>query len=59
VAVDGIAWSAICLLLHGFALCRLVFDERTVKFQTEEEEQLWRFFYRRSGMGRLEFKQVG
>ena len=26
--------------------------------KTEDEEQLWRFFYRRSGMGRLEFKQV-
>lgn len=58
VAVDGIIWASICLLLHGFALCRLVYDERPIKFKTPDEEQLWRFFYRRSGMKRLEMLQV-
>ncbi len=52
-------WAAICLLLHSFALCRLLLDERPIHFKSEDEEQLWRFFYRRAGMGRLEFKQVG
>ncbi|GAB4815350.1 hypothetical protein N2152v2_002396, partial [Parachlorella kessleri] len=58
VSVDGIIWSGVCLLLHGFALFRLLFDERRITFRLEDEEQLWRFFYRRSGMGRLEMKQV-
>jgi hypothetical protein len=36
-----------------------VWDERRVRFASEDEEQLWRFLHRRSGMGRLEMKQVG
>ncbi|PSC68883.1 expressed protein isoform D [Micractinium conductrix] len=58
LAVDTICWSSICLFFHGLSLYRLLHDERRIKFNSEDEEQLWRFFYRRSGMGRLEFKQV-
>ncbi|PRW58379.1 hypothetical protein C2E21_2934 [Chlorella sorokiniana] len=58
ISVDGITWSVLCLLFHGYSLARLVWDERPVGFRSEDEEQLWRFFYRRCGMGRLEMKQV-
>jgi len=50
--------SVLCLLFHGYSLGRLVWDERPISFRSEDEEQLWRFFYRRCGMGRLEMKQV-
>ena len=50
--------SVLCLLFHGYSLARLVWDERPISFRGEDEEQLWRFFYRRCGMGRLEMKQV-
>ena len=59
ISADGIAWAVVCLALHLYALCQLVRDERVIRFRSDDEEQLWRFFYRRSGMGRLEFKQVG
>ncbi|GAB4817869.1 hypothetical protein N2152v2_004915 [Parachlorella kessleri] len=58
ISADGIAWAVVCLALHLYALCQLVRDERVIRFRSDDEEQLWRFFYRRSGMGRLEFKQV-
>lgn len=51
--------AVLCLIFHGHALTRLVLDERHIRFKTEDQEQLWRFFYRRGGMGRLEMKQVG
>lgn len=39
-------------------MLRMLWDERRISFRTEDEEQLWRLFYRRSGMQRLEFKQA-
>ena len=37
---------------------QLIYDERPIKFAGEEQEQLWRYFNRRCGMGRLEMQQV-
>ncbi len=36
----------------------LCWDERPVTLKSEDEEQLWRFFMRRSGMHRVDFMQV-
>jgi hypothetical protein len=58
VFLDAVIWAALSGTLHILALIRLLADERPIKFKTEEEEQLWRFFYRRSGMGRLEMQQA-
>lgn len=58
IAVDGVVWATLSGSLHALALLRLLLDERTVRFCSADEEQLWRFFYRRSGMGRLEMKEV-
>ena len=37
---------------------QLLRDERRITFKEPEHEALWLFFYRRSGMGKLEFKEV-
>ncbi|PSC72441.1 Transcriptional Crp Fnr family [Micractinium conductrix] len=58
IGVDGITWSILNLFFHGVAFARLVWDERRVRFRDPSHERLWRFFYRRSGMGRLEFKET-
>jgi hypothetical protein len=58
VFLDSVIWAALSGTLHLLALFRLLLDERPIKFKNEEEEQLWRFFYRRSGMGRLEMQQA-
>jgi hypothetical protein len=58
LALDGVIWACVSGSLHALALGRLLYDERSIRFKTEDEQQLWRFFYRRSGMQRLEFKQV-
>jgi hypothetical protein len=58
IFLDSVIWSGLSGMLHILALIRLLADERPIKFRNEEEEQLWRFFYRRSGMGRLEMKQA-
>ena len=55
---DTLVWAGLALFFHLLSLCRLLWDERPVRFASEDEEQLWRFFYRRSGMGRLEMQQV-
>lgn len=39
-------------------LLQLIWDERPIRFASEEQEQLWRYFNRRCGMGRLEMQQV-
>ena len=45
-------------LIHLNSFLRLCWDERRVQLATQDDEQLWRLVYRRSGMGRLEFKQA-
>ena len=42
--------------LHGLAV--LCWDERPVRLAGSDDEELWRLMFRRSGMGRLEFKQA-
>lgn len=56
--LDTVIWAGLSGALHIVALVRLILDERRIRFKTDDEEQIWRFFYRRSGMGRLEMKQV-
>lgn len=45
-------------LIHLHGLLRLCWEERRVKLRSSDDEELWRLVYRRSGMGRLEFKQA-
>lgn len=45
------------LLSHGVSLVQLIYDERDVKL-TEDEETLWRMFYRHSGLSKLLFKSL-
>jgi len=54
---DMLGWAVVTGLFHVVATARLLRDERPVAF-TEEEERAWRLFYRRSGMERLEFREV-
>ena len=56
--MDMIVFSSINLLVHGLGAYRLIRDERHITLRNEEEERTWRFFYRRSGMERLEFREV-
>lgn len=56
ISVDGIVWAGLNLFFHGAALYRMLRDERRISLSQPEHESLWLFFYRRSGMGRLEFQ---
>ena len=56
--LDMVAWASLNALLHGFGAYRLIRDERSVALRNEEEERVWRFFFRRAGMERLEFREV-
>ena len=59
ISLDGLIWALVTVVFHAYALYRHLKDELPVpSFASEEEEELWRFFYRRSGMARLEFKTV-
>ena len=51
-------WAVIGIVLHGLSMVLLLWDERKIRFKTEDEEAMWRFLYRRSGMGRLEMTEV-
>ena len=59
ISVDTIAWACINLVVNGISCGVMLWDERPIRFDCEDDEQMWRFFNRRSGMGRLEMKQVG
>ena len=56
--MDMVIFSVLNLFVHGFGAYRLIRDERPIELRNEEEERTWRFFFRRSGMERLEFKEV-
>eukprot|EP00884_Botryococcus_braunii_P009883 jgi/Botrbrau1/18897/Bobra.177_2s0055.1 len=56
IAVGIVAFAAAGCIVHTGALLLLFWDERHIRLKSEDEEQLWRLFYRRSGMNRLEFQ---
>ena len=45
-------------LFHLHSFLSLCWDERRVKLDSEDDEQLWRLMFRRGGMQRLEFKHA-
>ena len=58
IALDGFIWAAVTGFFHYYFIYYLLRDERDVKLESPEHEAVWRFFYRRSGMRRLEFLEV-
>ncbi|EGD72459.1 hypothetical protein PTSG_00482 [Salpingoeca rosetta] len=58
IFIDIIVWCVITGAFHVYAVYLLIRDEAPVSLKDEEEEAVWRLFYRRSGMGRLEFREV-
>ncbi|KAL7526937.1 hypothetical protein ACHAXR_004318 [Thalassiosira sp. AJA248-18] len=55
--IENYVWCFACLYLHGSSAVRILLDEGPVVLDEEkEQEALWRFFYRRSGISRLLFK---
>ncbi|CAB9530811.1 expressed unknown protein [Seminavis robusta] len=54
--LDGFLWATVNLYNHGSGLIRLFLDEMPVKFASEEEEALWRSFYRRGGASKKVFQ---
>jgi hypothetical protein len=57
VAVDGLVWSIIGMYIHGSSMVCLILDERKVDL-TEDEDVLWRMFYRTGGLSALLFKKI-
>ncbi len=55
-AAGVVGFAVLGGLLHSSAYFWLLWDERPIKIPGEDEEQLWRLMYRRSGMNRLEFQ---
>lgn len=55
VALDTVVWSLLGIYVHGASFVHLLRDERAVHL-SEPEEELYRMFYRRSGITRLLFK---
>ncbi|CAB9518224.1 expressed unknown protein [Seminavis robusta] len=53
----GIFWPVINLYINGCALLRLLMDEKPVHMK-EEEEALWRVFYRLGGVSKMIFYHV-
>lgn len=56
IAPDVIVWSIVnIVVIHGSGVIRMYWDERKIKFEKEEQEMLWRFFYRHSGLSKAQF----
>eukprot|EP01147_Barroeca_monosierra_P002621 gene2621-5523_t len=58
IFLDIIIWSVITGSIHVYVIYCLIKDEAHIKLKDDEEEAVWRLFYRRSGMPRLEFCEV-
>ena len=57
VQLDGILWAITNLYVHVSTVVRLLHDEVPVKL-TEDEEALWRMFYRTGGLSQRMFKKT-
>lgn len=55
IQLDTILWSLIGLHVHATSLIRLILDERPVLDLTDDEEALWRMFYRCGGLSKKIF----
>ena len=56
-SLDGMLWAVLISSFHISALYRFISDEREIAIP-EEFKAVWRFFYRRSGMHKLEFMHI-
>ena len=55
--IDVFIWATVnTIFVHGPGLIECFHDERMISFETEEEEMLWRFFYRHTGLSKSQFK---
>ncbi|KAI9024832.1 hypothetical protein DFJ74DRAFT_57345 [Hyaloraphidium curvatum] len=58
-AVDSLVWASLALVLHLWALIRLLLDERPMKpFEAPDDEALYRFFALRTGIRRVDFLDI-
>lgn len=58
ISVDGIVWATVNIVVHGVAIVKLLSDERPVHFDTDDEQEMFRFLYRRGGFEPLEAREV-
>lgn len=55
ISIDSAFWGFIACLMNFWSMLRLLMDEREIAFSRLEEEELWRFFFRKSGIPKLSF----
>ena len=56
IAPDTIVWAVVnIVVIHGSGVIRMYYDERSIEFEREEHEMLWRFYYRHSGLSKAQF----
>jgi hypothetical protein len=59
IAVDIIIWSIVnIVVVHGSGVVRLYYDERRIESLTNDQEKLWRYIYRHSGLSKGRFKHL-
>lgn len=59
MSLDIVVWSILNLVVvHGSGVIRMYYDERHIDLDTEEQEMLWRFFYRHSGLSKAQFQAL-
>lgn len=57
IAVDTVVWAGLNFLIHGLSVVRIFYDERKIEL-TEEQEALWRYIYRHSGLSKVQFHRL-
>lgn len=57
IPIDGLFWSCAGLYVHGASLLNLILDERPVQL-SDDEEALWRLFYRTGGLSAHLYKNI-
>eukprot|EP00529_Nitzschia_sp_RCC80_P031522 CAMPEP_0113448334 /NCGR_PEP_ID=MMETSP0014_2-20120614/4713_1 /TAXON_ID=2857 /ORGANISM="Nitzschia sp." /LENGTH=364 /DNA_ID=CAMNT_0000339543 /DNA_START=84 /DNA_END=1174 /DNA_ORIENTATION=- /assembly_acc=CAM_ASM_000159 len=57
IAVDTLVWSFLNIMLHGFGVMRMFWDERKISLP-EQDDAFWRYIYRHSGLSRAQFHHL-
>ena len=58
-SVDVLVWACLNFILHVRAFALLIYQEQQLKaFPSADDEELWRFWHRRSGVSRFDFVPV-
>jgi hypothetical protein len=57
-ALDGVIWASLQIFINGMSVIRIYYDERKIVLNNDDEEALFRYVYRHSGLSKAQFQNA-